>query len=436
MAKSTLTKKKKWLIFGGGGVLLVVMIVASLGKDNTDAIKVETEKVSLQTVIQKVNASGNIQPETEVKISATSSAWIDSITVNEGDTVVKGQHLISLDRKQLLANYNSAASSVRSAKARLIQEEASKKRVINMYEQNLASDQELEAVQASYEIAKSSLEQAESMLASRKDDLDKARIMSPQDGVVTKIYKEVGEMAVGGMFQADNLMIIADLSKMEVIIDVNENDVVSVSIGDTTEIEVDAFLDTLFYGIVSEIAHISETTGMGSQQQVTNFQVKVRMLDVPDGIRPGMSATADIITATKPNVIAIPIQSLTVRQKGAEKYGNRVKKSRQLSDNQDSDSKNAQNEELEELVFVIADSEGDVNRNELSQSISDGSQHKKATKGNKYVHVRPVSVGIASETHYEVLSGLSEGEEIVTGSYKAISKDLAHNKLVKMDEDN
>ena len=386
MAKSTLTKKKKWLIFGGGGVLLVVMIVASLGKDNTDAIKVETEKVSLQTVIQKVNASGNIQPETEVKISATSSAWIDSITVNEGDTVVKGQHLISLDRKQLLANYNSAASSVRSAKARLIQEEASKKRVINMYEQNLASDQELEAVQASYEIAKSSLEQAESMLASRKDDLDKARIMSPQDGVVTKIYKEVGEMAVGGMFQADNLMIIADLSKMEVIIDVNENDVVSVSIGDTTEIEVDAFLDTLFYGVVSEIAHISETTGMGSQQQVTNFQVKVRMLDVPDGIRPGMSATADIITATKPNVIAIPIQSLTVRQKGAEKYGNRVKKSRQLSDNQDSDSKNAQNEELEELVFVIADSEGDVNRNELSQSISDGSQHKKATKGNKYVH--------------------------------------------------
>tara|TARA_Y100000588_G_scaffold379469_1_gene461679 strand:+ start:7301 stop:8611 length:1311 start_codon:yes stop_codon:yes gene_type:complete len=436
VAKSTLTKKKKWLIFGGGGVLLVVMIVASLGKDNTDAIKVETEKVSLQTVIQKVNASGNIQPETEVKISATSSAWIDSITVNEGDTVVKGQHLISLDRKQLLANYNSAASSVRSAKARLIQEEASKKRVINMYEQNLASDQELEAVQASYEIAKSSLEQAESMLASRKDDLDKARIMSPQDGVVTKIYKEVGEMAVGGMFQADNLMIIADLSKMEVIIDVNENDVVSVSIGDTTEIEVDAFLDTLFYGVVSEIAHISETTGMGSQQQVTNFQVKVRMLDVPDGIRPGMSATADIITATKPNVIAIPIQSLTVRQKGAEKYGNRVKKSRQLSDNQDSDSKNAQNEELEELVFVIADSEGDVNRNELSQSISDGSQHKKATKGNKYVHVRPVSVGIASETHYEVLSGLSEGEEIVTGSYKAISKDLAHNKLVKMDEDN
>jgi len=172
VAKSTLTKKKKWLIFGGGGVLLVVMIVASLGKDNTDAIKVETEKVSLQTVIHKVNASGKIKPETEVKISATSSAWIDSITVNEGDNVSKGQHLISLDRKQLLANYNSTASSVRSAEARVKQELASKKRIENMYEQNLASDQELEAIEASYQIAKSSLEQAKSALESRKDDLD------------------------------------------------------------------------------------------------------------------------------------------------------------------------------------------------------------------------------------------------------------------------
>ena len=207
MAKQKLSKKKKWLIFGGGGLLLLIMIVASLRRDNTNAIKVEAEKVSRKTVIQKVNASGRIQPESEVKISATSSAWIDSITVKEGDRVKKGQHLISLDRKQLLANYNSSSSSVRSAEARIKQELASKKRVESMYEQNLASDQELEAVQASYEIANSQLAQARANLESRKDDLDKARIMAPQDGIVTKIYKEVGEMAVGGMFQADNLMI-------------------------------------------------------------------------------------------------------------------------------------------------------------------------------------------------------------------------------------
>ena len=437
MAKIKLSKKKKWLVFGGGGFLLVIMIAVSLGKDNTDAIKVDTEIVNFQTVIQKVNASGRIQPESEVKISATSSAWIDSITVKEGERVKKGQHLISLDRKQLLANYNSSSSSVRSAEARIKQELASKKRVESMYEQNLASDQELEAVQASYEIANSQLAQARANLESRKDDLDKARITAPQDGIVTKIYKEVGEMAVGGMFQADNLMIIADLSKMEVIIDVNENDVVSVSIGDTTEIEIDAFLDTLFYGVVSEIAHISEITGMGSQQQVTNFQVKVRMLDVPDGIRPGMSATADIITDKKENVLAIPIQSLTVRQKGSEKFGKSGRQSgRQNNDNIRSSGGPSNKREVEELVFVVADSEGEVKRDEAMNNSGDKSNElKKAKKGTKYVHIRPVKVGISSDTHYELISGLNEGEEIVTGSYKAISKDLSHNQLVTMDKE-
>jgi HlyD family secretion protein len=436
LAKLNLTKKKKWIIFGGG-TLLIIMIFASLGKDNTDAISVETEKVTLQTVIQKVNASGRIQPEIEVKISATSSAWIDSITVKEGDRVKKGQHLISLDRKQLLSNYNSATSSVRSAQARIKQELASKKRVESMYSQSLASDQELEAVEASYEIANSQLSQAQANLESRKDDLDKARIAAPQDGVVTKIYKEVGEMAVGGMFQADNLMIIADLSKMEVIIDVNENDVVAVEVGDTTEIEIDAFLDTLFYGVVSEIAHVSEVTSMGSQQQVTNFEVKVRMLDVPDGIRPGMSATADIITDRKENVLAIPIQSLTVRQKGSEKFLNNGKKSGRpkYDEMSNSDVDNPKKKEMEELVFVLADSEGIVIREENSDEEVIEKELKKAKKGNKYVHIRPVKVGISSDTHYELISGLAEGEEIVIGSYKAISKDLAHNKTVKTGKD-
>ena len=397
MAKKSKSKKKIFII-GGIIAFLSVFVLANVFRDDVKALKVETELVSLRTVIQKVNASGTIQPETEVKISAESTAFIDSITVKEGDRVYKGQHLISLDRKRILSNYNSASSSVRSAQARLKQELASKKRVESMYEQNLASDQELEAVQASYEIANSQLEQAKANLDSRKDELDKARIMSPQDGIVTRIYKEVGEMAVGGMFQADNLMIIADLSRMEVIIDVNENDVVSVSIGDTTEIEIDAFTDTLFYGVVSEIAHMSEVAGMGSQQQVTNFQVKVRMLNVPKGTRPGMSATADIITEKKENILSIPIQSLTARK--------------------DSD----------EMVFLVSDKmlakEGDESK----------SRDKKVKKGMKFVHSTPVKVGISSETHYEIKSGIREGDRIVTGSFKAISKDLEHNSVVEFSD--
>jgi HlyD family secretion protein len=315
------SNKKKWIIITVVIVFIAAMIALSLRQDNKNAISVETDKVTFETVVQKVNASGTIQPETEVKISSsTSSAWIESITVKEGDYVKKGQHLISLDRKQLLSNYNAASSSVRSAKARIKQEVASKKRTESMYEQNLASDQELEAVQASFEIANSQYEQARANLESRKDELYRARIASPQNGIVTKINKEVGEIVIGGMFQAEVLMIIADLSRMEVIIDVNENDVVSISKGDTAEIEIDAFLDTLFYGVVNEVALVPQVSSMGTQQQVTNFQVKVRMINVPEGIRPGMSATVDIITDKKDNVLAIPIQSLTARKKGAELF--------------------------------------------------------------------------------------------------------------------
>lgn len=428
MTKKKFTKKKKWLIFGGGGTLVIILIVTSLMKKDNDAITVETEKIIRQTIIHKVNASGKIQPETEVKISATSSAWIDSITVKEGDHVKKGQHLITLDRKQLLSNYNAAASSVRSANARLKQELASKKRVENMYEQNLASDQELEAVQASYEIANSSLAQAKSSLESREDDLNKARIVSPHDGIVTAVNKEVGEMAVGGMFQAEVLMIIADLNRMEVIVDVNENDVVSVSQGDTTEIEIDAFQDTLFFGIVSEIAHMAQTSSVGSAEQVTNFEVKIRMIQVPDGIRPGMSATANIITDKKDNVLTIPIQSLTVRPEGSE---NMTFGKNKGSDKND-DSKKQKAKIMEELVFIIAEKPGGVLRNGTMSEMDEKSLKKlKIGKDEKVVHIRPVNVGISSETHYEVLSGIVEGEEIVTGSYRAISKDLSHNKVVK-----
>ena len=420
------SKKRKWIIIAIAIVFVIATIILSLNQDDKDAISVETEVVKYNTVIQKVNASGTIQPETEVKISSsTSSAWIESITVKEGDYVNKGQLLISLDRKQLLSNYNAAMSSVRSAKARLKQEVASKKRIETMYDQNLASDQELEAIQASYEIANSQLEQARANLESRKDELDRAKITSPQNGIVTQINKEIGEMALGGMFQAEVLMVIADLSKMEVIIDVNENDVVSILKGDTAEIEIDAFLDTLFYGVVNEVALVPQVTGMGSQQQVTNFQVKVRMINVPDNIRPGMSATVDIVTDKKENVLTIPIQSLTARKKGIEliEMGDKPK---------DVFDKKGAKAEMEELVFIIQDSQGLVDRGEYSPKNKFEEPFKKAKKGTKYVHVRPVIVGISSETDYEVLNGLELGDKIVTGSYKSISRELKHNALVKL----
>ncbi|MFQ6613152.1 MAG: efflux RND transporter periplasmic adaptor subunit, partial [Fidelibacterota bacterium] len=178
MAKKRFTKKKKWIVIGAAAILLLLIIVGNVFRDDTKAIPVETEIVKRQAVVHKVNASGQIQPEVEVKISATSSAWIDSITVKEGDYVAKGQHLISLDRKQMQAAFDQSQSSVKSAVARLKQVNAQKERIESLYKQKLVSKQELEAIEADYELAESSLEQAKANLISRKDDLSKARILA------------------------------------------------------------------------------------------------------------------------------------------------------------------------------------------------------------------------------------------------------------------
>lgn len=433
MIKKLYKKNKKLFISGLIGLLIIFIILGNIFRDDSEVINVETEKVGRKTIIQKVNASGKIQPESEVKISATSSAIIDSITVVEGEYVKKNQHLISLDRKQLQANVDQVTSSVRSASARVKQDKANKERVERIYEQGLASDQELEGAQAAYEISRSQLDQARASLLVSQDALDKARLVSPQNGIVTRINKEAGEMAMGGMFSLDVLMIIADLSRMEVIVDVNENDVVSISIGDTSEIEIDAYLDTVFYGVVSEIAHMAETSNFGSQEQVTNFKVKVRMINVPPNIRPGMSATANIITEVRKNALSIPIQSLTVREFGSENKlfvsGDRKK----WSNNEEEDD-TPQKKELEELVFIISDKQGGVLR-DGKISLVKNMKEKKYKRGSQFVHIRPVTVGISSETHYELINGLDENDLIVIGNYKAVSKELKHNVQVSTEKD-
>ena len=433
MIKKLYKKNKKLFISGLIVLLIIFIILGNIFRDDSEVINVETEKVGRKTIIQKVNASGKIQPESEVKISATSSAIIDSITVVEGEYVKKNQHLISLDRKQLQANVDQVTSSVRSASARVKQDKANKERVERIYEQGLASDQELEGAQAAYEISRSQLDQAHASLLVSQDALDKARLVSPQNGIVTRINKEAGEMAMGGMFSLDVLMIIADLSRMEVIVDVNENDVVSISIGDTSEIEIDAYLDTVFYGVVSEIAHMAETSNFGSQEQVTNFKVKVRMINVPPNIRPGMSATANIITEVRKNALSIPIQSLTVREFGSENKlfvsGDRKK----WSNNEEEDD-TPKKKELEELVFIISDKQGGVLR-DGKISLVKNMKEKKYKRGSQFVHIRPVTVGISSETHYELINGLDENDLIVIGNYKAVSKELKHNVQVSTEKD-
>ena len=411
----TLKKKKVWI-----PLIIIIMIIIGYmfsTSRSDEGLFVDSELVELRDIIQRVNASGKIQPEEAVQITSTITGWITEITVMEGDTVEPGQHLISIDEKQIRPRYNNALSQVKSSEANLRKVQSQMERTNSLFNQSLISKQELEQVEASFQIAQSQSEQANANLLSAEDELSKTRLTAPKYGIVTSITKEEGEMAVGGMFNPGVLMTVADLSRMEVEVDVNENDVVNIDIGDTSEIEIDAYPDTLFYGIVSEIAHTAQSANMGLQQQVTNFKVKVRMLSVPDKIRPGMSSTVNIITETIKDAVSIPIQSLTSRPENfEEKIDNKENKWDKNNDEVDRSFKKIKSIDV---VFVL--------ENEFKDN--------PAPSGKKYAIVRPLEVGISSENHYFASSGIKLGEMIVTGGYRVLSKELSHGTLVTLKND-
>ena len=406
-----LKTKKVWIPL----LTLFIIIMGYFISSSSDEkeLRVEVELVQSREIVQKVNASGKIQPEEAVQITSTITGWITEITVIEGDTVEPGQHLISIDEKQIRPRYNNAVSQVKSSEANLRKVQSQMDRTQSLFSQKLISKQELEQIEASYQIALSQSEQANANLLSAEDELSKTRLTAPKYGIVTSITKEEGEMAVGGMFNPGVLMTVADLSKMEVEVDVNENDVINIEIGDTSEIEIDAYPDTIFYGVVSEIAHTAQSANMGVQSQVTNFKVKVRMISVPDKIRPGMSSTVNIITETLSAAIAIPIQSLTSRP---ENYANTINEDRsEYKWNRKGDDEKPYNKfNPVDVVFVLED--------EFDE--------EKAPADKKFAKARPIVVGISSENHYSVKSGIQLGEMIVTGGYRTLSKELYHGALV------
>lgn len=405
-------KKTVWVPFVAICLLIIGFYLKYYKSD--DMPTVTAEFVEKRDIVHKVNASGTIQPEEEVQITSMVSGWITNITVLEGDTVKPGQHLISIDKKQYQAAYDQALSQVRSSKANLKNIKSQLDRTKTLFSQKLISKQELEQIEASYELASSQVEQARAALLSREDELSKTKLVAPKYGIVTSLSKEEGEMALGGMFNPGVLMTIADLSYMEVLVDVNENDVVTIDVGDTTEIEIDAFPDTLFYGLVSEIAHTAQNLNMGGQQQVTNFKVKVKILNPPEKIRPGMSSTVNIISQTIKNTISIPIQSLVSRPKNFED----LKQDNPEEKNWD-DEDYSNIEESIDVVFILVDD-------------FDG---EKVSNGEKYAIVKPVNVGLSSEDYYSVQSGVVSGNLIVTGRYRVLSKELQHGMKVSFKQD-
>ena len=382
-------------------IVIGAIIVVNLNKSDQPIHNVKTEKIKNQKVVQTITASGTLNPAQQVKVSAKVSAKILQITVNEGDKVKAGQKLVSLDSKQYAASYRSAEANLSSQQANLQKVMNELKRKKDLYNNNHISKAELEAVVAQAEMAKSQLKQARASLEQAEDALDKTTLEAPINGIITDLKKEAGEMALGSQFTQDVILVISDMSRMEVVIEVDETDIIDVNLGDSCKIELDALPEKKYNGLVKEIAHSATIKNQGTQEQITNFEVTIDVLEIDKRFRPGMSATVDVITAVKEKVPAIPIQALTIRDVSPDSTGEKDEK---------------------EVVFAVEEMKEEKGGGFFSQ----GTKHMAV--------VKPVEIGISSDTHFEIIKGLEQGEEIVISPYDAISKKLEEGSLLKIEQ--
>lgn len=416
MSKNNSQRKRRIFVLSGVAILILASVVAAvLSGGREKVVAVQVEKVSRRDITQIVTGTGKIQPEVEVKISAEVSGEIVEMPVKVGQRVRKGQLLVKIKpdfyvaRKEAVeASLKSALAQLEIAKANLSKAESEFKRAEELYNKKLISEAEYENARTSYNIAKaqyasasSAVEQARASLRQAEEDLAKTVIYSPIDGIVTQINAEVGERVVGTSQMAGTvIMVVADLSKMEARVDVSEVDVVHVSIGDTAILSVDAFPEKKLKGVVYEISNAAKTKGFGTQEEVVNFEVRIRILDKDVALRPGMSVTADIETEKRFNVIAVPIQAVTVRNLKKNKPGGDAS----AGSNQGKSSK----DDMVEVVFIVE---------------------------NGVAKMVPVKRGISGEMYVEIVDGLKGDEQVVVGSFKAINRELEDGIKVRVQKE-
>jgi HlyD family secretion protein len=396
--------------------VILLILFAVIGKKagwfgKAVTVKVAVENAEKREIIETITANGKIQPEKEVKITPDVSGEIVELTVKEGDHVEKGQLLLRIKPDVYISQKDRSLAAISSARARLAQSEAqfiqaglSYNRTKQLYSEQTISKSEYEQAEASYSVAKAEVDaakysviSAEASLKEANENLVKTSIYAPMTGTVSMLLVELGERVAGtGMMAGTEMLRVADLSRMEAQVEVNENDIPRVKLGDTATIEVDAYVDYKFRGIVTEIANSAKTTGV-SADQVTNFDVKILVLpksykDLVDKgtehpLRPGMSATVDIQTEIKSGIITVPIQSVTTRTDTTKIV------------------QTSTDEDIRTLVFI--------------------------TDGERAL-AKDVKTGIQDNSFIEILSGVSEGDQVISAPFSAISKKLADSTLVEI----
>jgi HlyD family secretion protein len=410
MAANGKKTKKRIIIFSIIGVVVIALgLVIFLGSRKETIVAVQVEKVGRHTITQVVTATGKIQPEVQVKISPEVSGEIVALPVKEGQRVKRGELLMKIKPDVYVAQRNQFSAGLLSAQASLSRTEPEFRRVENLYKKGLVSEAEFDQARAAYETSKASYAQARASLDQAEEALRKTTIEAPMDGTVSQLNSEAGERVLGTQqFQGTDVMTIADLSRMEARVDVSETDVVLLSVGDTARIAVDAIPDRKVTAIVYEIANTAKSRGLGTQEEVTNFEVKIRILDKDIVLRPGMSMTADIETETKKNILAVPVQCVTTRGPKMEGHeGPPEGGGGEVVVDAGAGAKPKPDMKPKEVVFVVE---------------------------NGVVKAKPVKRGIADGTHVEITEGLDEGVEVVSGSYKAINRELEDGTKVRIEE--
>jgi len=420
---------KKTIYFLLGGAVVIIAVLIGLSKagvigNKDEGKEVEVSKVIASTIVETVSATGKIQPEIEVKLSSMVSGEIIALNVKEGQVVKKGDLLVKINPDLYTSGLDRSVANLSGTKAGLTQSEASYKEAKASYERNktlydkgVISKSDWDKAISTYEVAKATrqnayynVQSASASVTEARDNLGRTLIYAPAAGTISVLNVELGERVLGTQQMAGTeLLRVANLNNMEVEVDVNENDIVKVKIGDEANVEVDAYLKKKFKGTVTSISNSASTTL--TSDQVTNFKVKVRILkesyqDLLEGqpdtyspFRPGMTATVDIITRTKSNVLAVPISSVVVK---ADTTAVTAVKIEEPSDDKKAAPKS---DKKFECVFVKV--------------------------GDK-AKIRVIKTGIQDDTNIEVMTGLKPGDVVITGPYTTVSKELNSGDKVKL----
>ncbi|MCW4468685.1 efflux RND transporter periplasmic adaptor subunit [Flavobacterium sp. MFBS3-15] len=423
-----MSKKTIYFLLGGVALLIVLLVIlkktGAIGNKD-EGKEVETATVKEITLTETVSATGKIQPEVEVKISSEVSGEIIELPIKEGQAIKKGDLLVRINPDLYESGVSRSAASLSTARAGLSQAEAQLKeakanydRNKRLFEKGVISKSEWDKIVSAYEVAQAgkqsayfNMQSAGATVTEARDNLNRTTIYSPVDGTISKLDAELGERVVGTQqMTGTEILRVANLNNMEVEVDVNENDIVKIEIGDEAEIEVDAYLKKKFKGVVTSISN-SATADL-TADQVTNFKVKVHILkesyeDMVKGkpsnyspFRPGMTATVDIITERKENVVAVPISAVVVKSDTTSVKRDVVKE----LEEKEKEKKTGVVEKKHECVFVKV--------------------------GDKAV-LRPIVTGIQDDTNIEILSGLKKGDEVITGPYALVTKELNPEDKVK-----